>query len=338
MIGTLAALTLFTLSFIQAVEDSQQMSVTVAEPGHSVTLQCRFSDKESKILHWNKETLGHLPEIVAEVVFGKANVLKEFKGSRFSARTDEDLHFFTITNVTKEDEAVYFCQSRATYGQTFINGTFLSVNDGNQLKPVYVRQHPETEWVRPGDSVTMNCSLVSNNNVQCPSEHSVYWFRAGPSGFSPGVIHRHRTDEEETGCVYSLSRTIQDSSDAGTYYCAVVTCGRILFGEGTNVETRTASSPLVAALGGLLACCGAVITILICYIAQTKACVCKGTRSHSHHKTPMVDQSNDLVGEAPVLNYAALDFSSRRMKKGTMNALPQEGFYSVVRAEDPNQR
>lgn len=37
-----------------------------------------------------------------------------------------------------------------------------------------------------------------------------------------------------------------------------------------------ASSPLVAALGGLLACSGAAIAFLVCYISQRKACVCKG--------------------------------------------------------------
>ncbi|XP_040928679.2 uncharacterized protein LOC114864987 [Betta splendens] len=312
-------------------------------PGHSVTLQCRFSDKESKILHWNKETLGHLPEIVAEVVFGRADVIKEFKGSRFSARTDEDLHFFTITNVTKEDEAVYFCQSRATYGQTFINGTFLSVNDGNQLKPVYVRQHPETKWVRPGDSVTMNCSLVSNNNFQCPSEHSVYWFRAGPSGFSPGVIHRHRTDEEETSCVYSLSRTIQDSSDAGTYYCAVVTCGQILFGNGTKVETKQEPDPVVFVLGVLLACCVTVFgAFTLCERSRHGCDHCKGQGNSSHQdgRTGLTSHgSSDLGDAAEAVNYAALSFSTKTAQRTKVKEqLSQQSLYSSVEYRQVDQR
>lgn len=103
------------------------MSVTVAQLGHSVNFLCQFSDSGSQFFYWNKETLGRLPQIVAEVIHGKAAFTEEFKDKRFGVREDGDLHFLTITNVTKEDEAVYFCQSKATYGRAFINGTFLSV-------------------------------------------------------------------------------------------------------------------------------------------------------------------------------------------------------------------
>ncbi|KAI3351503.1 hypothetical protein L3Q82_020346, partial [Scortum barcoo] len=117
------------------------------------------------------------------------------------------------------------------------------LRDHNQQKSVIVKQSPETASVQPGGSVTLQCSLLSKNKenrVQCPGEHSVYWFRAGSGGLHPGIIYTHRNssdEEEERSCVYSLSKTIQNSSDTGTYYCAVATCGEILFGEGTTVET-----------------------------------------------------------------------------------------------------
>ncbi|KAL0189458.1 hypothetical protein M9458_016557, partial [Cirrhinus mrigala] len=38
-------------------------------------------------------------------------------------------------------------------------------------------------------------------------------------------------------CVYSLSLRNIKPSDAGTYYCAVVTCREILFGHGINLAT-----------------------------------------------------------------------------------------------------
>ncbi len=105
-----------------------------------------------------------------------------------------------------------------------------------------VKQRPETASVQPGGSVTLQCSLLSKNKekVQCPGEQSVYWFRPGSGESHPSIIYTHRNssdEQEERSCVYSLSKTIQNSSDAGTYYCAVVTCGEILFGEGTKVET-----------------------------------------------------------------------------------------------------
>lgn len=114
-------------------------------------------------------------------------------------------------------------------------------SEQNQQHQVYVKQSLRSE---PGDSVTLQCSLLSNNKdkVQCPDEHSVYWFRPGSLGLNPGLIYRHRNTSdglETRSCRYSFSKTIQGPSDAGTYYCAVVTCGRILFGEGTSVEPST---------------------------------------------------------------------------------------------------
>uniref|UniRef100_A0A4W6FAW0 Ig-like domain-containing protein n=1 Tax=Lates calcarifer TaxID=8187 RepID=A0A4W6FAW0_LATCA len=230
-------------------------------------------------------------------------------------------YLLTINNVTKEDEATYFCQSGAAYSQSFVNGTYLAVNDQNQQKSVHVKQSPETASVQLGEPVTLQCSLLSKNKetrVQCPGEHSVHWFRAGSGGSHPGIIYtqRNRCDEqEERSCVYSLSKTIQDSSDSGTYYCAVVTCGEILFGEGTKVETTPQLDPVDFVLGGLLACSLAVITVLVFCLNQRRACKnCKGRFIE------------------PV-NYVALNFSSRRVKRGKIQReSPQECVYSDVRA------
>jgi hypothetical protein len=75
----------------------------------------------------------------------------------------------------------------------------------------------------------------------------VYWFRAGSGESHPGVIYTpgNRSDDCEKSpespsptqtCVYSLSKNNLSLSDAGTYYCAVATCGEILFGNGTNLN------------------------------------------------------------------------------------------------------
>uniref|UniRef100_A0A3B4AE90 Ig-like domain-containing protein n=1 Tax=Periophthalmus magnuspinnatus TaxID=409849 RepID=A0A3B4AE90_9GOBI len=94
-----------------------------------------------------------------------------------------------------------------------------------------------------GDPMQLKCSLVSKNSstLQCPSKRNLLWFRSG-AGESPGSIiytYEEQTEEQnQRRCVYSLSTTIQDVSDTGTYYCAVATCGHVLFGPGTRVEIR----------------------------------------------------------------------------------------------------
>uniref|UniRef100_A0A4W6CFJ8 Ig-like domain-containing protein n=1 Tax=Lates calcarifer TaxID=8187 RepID=A0A4W6CFJ8_LATCA len=90
--------------------------------------------------------------------------------------------------------------------------------------------------VRPGDSVTLQCSVLSESeNKTCPGDHSVYWFRAGSDKLHPEIIYTHGNDCEKRSD--SLKSCNVSSSDSGTYYCAVATCGEILFGKGTKVET-----------------------------------------------------------------------------------------------------
>ncbi|XP_018549273.1 LOW QUALITY PROTEIN: uncharacterized protein LOC108895092 [Lates calcarifer] len=343
MIGRLAALILLsTVSLIQTTEVSQQISLTVVEPGDNVTLICPVADIGGKFFNLYKQSLGRTMYKVAAGVLGAITVNEQFKDSRFTVTKDEAQYLLTIRNVSKEDEATYFCQNGTAYSQTFGSGTFLAVNDQNQQKHVYVKQSPETASVQLGDPMTLQCLLLSKNKetrVQCPGEHSVHWFRAGSGGSHPGIIYtqRNRSDEEEErSCVYSLSKTIQDS-DSGTYYCAVVTCGEILFGEGTKVETNSGSEldPVVLVLGGLLTCCVIVIVILIFCVIQRGICDhCKGAMSASHHyghERSTGDRSDNLEGEAESVNYAALNFSARNTKRvKKTSGSPQECLYSAV--------
>uniref|UniRef100_A0A3B4G1Q2 Ig-like domain-containing protein n=1 Tax=Pundamilia nyererei TaxID=303518 RepID=A0A3B4G1Q2_9CICH len=224
------------------------ISLTAVEPGDNVTLVCNVSGVEMKYFYWHKQPLGHMVQTVAKVIRGQSTISEEFKDSRFTVIKKASQYFLTIRNVSKEHEATYFCHTGTDYSPKFSGGTFLFVNGKffffNLSKCVYVKQSPQRASVLLGHSVTLNCSLLSKNKetaVQCSDEHTVYWLRAGPEGFDLNIINTHRnsrTEDVKRSCVFSLSKTIQNSSDAGTYYCAVVTCGKILFGNGTQVETR----------------------------------------------------------------------------------------------------
>ncbi|XP_039975752.1 uncharacterized protein LOC120785258 isoform X2 [Xiphias gladius] len=270
MIGRLAAVILLGIvSLIQTAEVPHQIPLIVVELGGNATLQCPVSEREGKFFHWYKQAPGYMVQTVATGTYSKQTLSGQFENPRFSVTEGDSQYLLTIRNVIKEDEATYFCQSGTAYSQSFANVIFLAVNDWNQQKYVHVKQRPETASVQLGNTVTLRCSLLSEDmeaRVQCPGEHSVHWFRAGSGELHPGIFytHRNRSDEQEgRSCAYSLSKTIQDSSDTGTYYCAVVTCGEILFGEGTKVETRSKLDPVVFVLGVLLALCVIVIAILI---------------------------------------------------------------------------
>uniref|UniRef100_A0A3P9MF99 Ig-like domain-containing protein n=1 Tax=Oryzias latipes TaxID=8090 RepID=A0A3P9MF99_ORYLA len=98
-----------------------------------------------------------------------------------------------------------------------------------------------SENIHAGDSVTLNCTVHTGS---CDEEHRVYWFKDSEDSH-PGLIYTHggRNDQCERknntqthSCVYKLSIKNLTESHAGIYYCAVVSCGHILFGNGTKLD------------------------------------------------------------------------------------------------------
>ncbi|KAL7395472.1 hypothetical protein ABVT39_017463 [Epinephelus coioides] len=98
--------------------------------------------------------------------------------------------------------------------------------------------------------MSLQCSVLSDSeNKMCPGDHSVFWFRAGSDKSHPDIIYTDgnrrdecdRNSDIQKSCVYRFSKNVS-SSDAGTYYCAVATCGQILFGDGTKVEIEGTST------------------------------------------------------------------------------------------------
>uniref|UniRef100_A0A3Q3EYK5 Uncharacterized LOC109976572 n=1 Tax=Labrus bergylta TaxID=56723 RepID=A0A3Q3EYK5_9LABR len=269
----------------QTIKMPQPISVTVVKPGDSVTLACLFTKDEAGLLNWYKMKFGFMVQTVAAGSFDKVILVEQFDNSRFTITKEGYLNFLIIRNVSKEDEATYFCQVGTPYTLKITNGTIVAVNDHkNHQNLVYVKQRPEAQSVQAGGSVKLQCSLLSKskeNREQCPGEHSVYWFRAAAGEAHPAVIYTqsHRSEEEEKrSCVYNLSKTIHNSSDAGTYYCAVLTCGQILFGEGTTVKTST-----FIVLATLLALCVIVIVVLVFSKSELKPlAVMKGPRTPVH--------------------------------------------------------
>lgn len=117
-------------------------------------------------------------------------------------------------------------------------------------KTVSVVQSPSvSDPVHPGDSINLNCSVVSHlEKNSCPGDHRVHWFGVGSDQSLPNVIYaggngpdacdkKLDANSSSKSCVYRFSKNVS-SSDAGTYYCAVSTCGEILFGNGTRVEIK----------------------------------------------------------------------------------------------------
>ncbi|XP_029113344.1 uncharacterized protein LOC108929665 [Scleropages formosus] len=216
--------------------------------GDTVTFTCISKSSELFYVSWYKQPFGQKPRLMVQAYSRSPDSLfqEEFKNvARFSLQHSESSSNLTISKTELSDSAVYYCASVFLNEATFGDGTVLILT-GTESNSRTVVQQPVSDPARPGDSVTLQCTVDSET---CAGEHSVYWFRHGSGESLPGLIYTHgnRSDECERspeagspthGCVYSLPKRNLSRSDAGIYYCAVATCGDILFGNGTVVEIQ----------------------------------------------------------------------------------------------------
>uniref|UniRef100_A0A4W5J7K7 Ig-like domain-containing protein n=1 Tax=Hucho hucho TaxID=62062 RepID=A0A4W5J7K7_9TELE len=222
----------------------------VTNLGQNVLLTCFCQSNLIVRVSWFKQTVGEKPLRMASSFYHTQNSLysnnfdKDFtETKRLSVKRGVDSCNLTISKTESGDSATYYCVAMVVSEVIFGEGTVLIVKDSGS-NSMSVLQQPVSESVQPGDSVTLNCTIQTE---ACAGEHSVYWYRLGSGNSHPGIIYNNgdRSDQCEMSpeagsptqsCVYNLPKRNLSISDAGTYYCAVASCGEILFGNGTKLD------------------------------------------------------------------------------------------------------
>uniref|UniRef100_A0A674EBT5 Ig-like domain-containing protein n=1 Tax=Salmo trutta TaxID=8032 RepID=A0A674EBT5_SALTR len=248
-----------------------------ANVGDTVTLQCFYEGDVAMHFSWYKQPLGEKPQVISTVYrYDEAPTFyHEFKGNpRFSVQSGQGINHLSISDINSSDSALYYCGSAHSNVLEFGKGTFLNIKGSNSKTVV---EQSVSESVQPGESVTLNCTIHMET---CAGEHSVYWFRHGSGESHSGIIytHRDRSDQCEKSpeagsptqsCVYNLPKRNLSLSDAGTYYCAVASCGEILFGKGTKLDIQVATEADMRILvlfsiirTGFLLCCLTIFFII----------------------------------------------------------------------------
>ncbi|XP_046905208.1 uncharacterized protein LOC124487156 isoform X2 [Hypomesus transpacificus] len=238
-------------------------------PGQTVDLECIITE-ELNYYHWFKLTPGQAPVCMVSFYVNSVEptLLGEFNNkSRYTFRKIGSRLTMAISNAGMSDVGTYYCAVRNYDEITFGSGVYLMHEVSNSRSVV---QQPVSESVQPGDSVTLNCTIPTET---CSGEHSVYWFRHGSGESHPGILYTHggRSDQCEKSpeagsptqsCVYNLPKRNLSLSDAGTYYCAVASCGEILFGNGTMLDVKLVDEDQMRILvllsiirTGVLLCC-----------------------------------------------------------------------------------
>ncbi|XP_040903678.1 uncharacterized protein LOC121188158 [Toxotes jaculatrix] len=322
------------------------ITVHVGEP---VTFTCVLPSElfSSREIFWYKQNAGDTLKVMAmKRKTTNIEFVPEFSESRLKVNNAENCSNLTILSTIPEDEGMYHCELKE-WINTKWSGTYLLVKGNSQRTSNYAVVQAVSGPVRPGDSVTLQCSVFSGpENKTCPGVHSVYWFRAGAEKSHPGMIYtdRNRSDEcekkpdahsPEKSCVYRFTKSVS-SSDAGTFYCAVATCGQILFGNGTKLQmVQTTHKVHFIALGILTVCLaisvfGNVVLIRNRRVHEqykgTESAISEARNDNSHR------QVHDITEDENQMNYAALNFSERKATRvRKKNEIAEESLYSQVK-------
>lgn len=207
--------------------------------GDKVTLQC-FYEEDAVMFYWYKQSLGQNPKLVSKFYKHEKNgtFYSEFENnSRFSLDTGNGNNHLIISDLQISDSATYYCIGIYAYDFEFSEGVTVSV-EGSGINIQTLLHQSETmvpsETIQPGGSA-LNCIIHKHTY---DGGHRVYWFQDSVESH-PGLIYANgvRSDEYEKRpttqthtCFYNLPMKSPNLSDASSY-CAVASCGDILFGD-----------------------------------------------------------------------------------------------------------
>ncbi|RVE55442.1 hypothetical protein OJAV_G00236270 [Oryzias javanicus] len=311
-----------------------------AHIGGTVTLPCFFEATYAQYVLWYKHIMGQKPKPIC--LYSKYKTEVTFynnykKNPRFTLKSSDQSNNLTISDLKPSDSATYFCVSGYQMEMNFSSTVTVDVKGSGSTIQTSVDQS-SSENIHGGDSVTLNCTVHTGS---CDGEHRVYWFKDSEDSH-PGLIYTHggRNDQCERKkntqthrCVYNLHMKNLTDSHAGIYYCAVVSCGHILFGNGTKLDlTAPLNSVILHALVGLLIIMSVLVVFLLFLLWKIKKnnnCISTEERSPAASLRSTEAENNDTES----LHYAAINVkrSNRSKQKNGSNT---DCVYSSVRQQN----
>ncbi|XP_061580840.1 signal-regulatory protein beta-2-like isoform X2 [Cololabis saira] len=255
--------------------------------GQSVTLTCPREKTLSNVetFYWMRIVSGNQPEVLGATFTLDGDSTS--KTPDITAKQEKQTFILHIKETKLNDTGLYFCIKVYALDMLFLKGEFLRIK-GPEPDTIAVSQVSPSDPVHPGEQITLDCSVFSDSEKKtCPS--NVYWFRAGSDESHPSLIYAHKNSSGDCNsspetrsaqkCDYSFSKTVS-STDAGTYYCAVASCGHILFGNGAKLEIKASdmwdlqtANVILCLLCAALTTSLVVITFLV-YTIKKKSCSC----------------------------------------------------------------
>uniref|UniRef100_A0A8C7WYH7 Ig-like domain-containing protein n=1 Tax=Oryzias sinensis TaxID=183150 RepID=A0A8C7WYH7_9TELE len=282
--------------------------------GQTVTLPCYYNRSDFIWVAWYKQMLGKKLHLISQMFRYQKTVMKN---PRYSVKSQNQKYHLNILNLQDSDSATYHCTICFAASIDFLNVVTVDVKGSGLTIQTSVDQS-SSENIHAGDSVTLNCTVHTGS---CDEEHRVYWFKDSEDSH-PGLIYTHggRNDQCERknntqthSCVYELHMKNLTESHAGIYYCAVVSCGHILFGNGTKLDlTVPVNSVILNTLVGLLTVMSVLVAFLLFLLWKIhKSNNCTSTEERSPAAPLRRSEAENKDTES--LHYAAVNV--KKVKK-----------------------
>ncbi|CAI5672387.1 unnamed protein product [Oreochromis niloticus] len=222
---------------------SQPVSFQAVKLGDRVSITCHIQHDAPRMRVWYKLTTGKRLQLVASTDTLYNLTIFKAPSQHFLVKAESFKSHLTISKTIQEDTGTYYCGVLTLNKCEFGQGTFLLIKGTNLISDSVIHQS-ESQTVQLADSVTLSCSVHS---AQCAPEHtSITWMKNSENS-APEMIYSSGNENTcqmaESGemiCVYNLFIWNLTLDDAGTYYCAVTSCGHTMFGNGTTIKIRNA--------------------------------------------------------------------------------------------------
>ncbi|XP_034020756.1 uncharacterized protein LOC117505257 [Thalassophryne amazonica] len=263
---TALCVTLHLSAVTQSSTVVQDTGVTSSRVGDNVTLRCFCRSEVVTHFFWYHQRLGRAPKLLSNIYkydLSQQKIHQLQANPRYFVHVKQGMNNLHISNVQCGDSAMYFCGTSHSNTAEFGDGVFLQVQE---TEPVDVVQEPVSKFVLPGDSVTFNCTVLGGT---CDGQHSVYWLR-----HSTLTTYNHKDQCRNVSTpaspaqnnIYYFQMMNLSSSDAGTYYCAVSSCGEIRFGSGTKLHVGEDPATITAQIKILLHLSVIRVVVMLCVV------------------------------------------------------------------------
>ncbi|XP_035375640.1 uncharacterized protein LOC113569116 isoform X2 [Electrophorus electricus] len=236
----------FYLFVTVKTSDISELQMKTVKHGDNITIKCDLNMAEENkniYLAWYKQNFGKLPENIVRS-FGdnkKCRFEPAFNSGHFSINVD-GVFDLSINEIKEDDVGTYLCGKTSTSTTEFVSGALLMFEAEKNVHSALTKM-----VIRRGESTMMQCSVQADTS-SCVGNYSVYWFKHGES--DPGIIYTHVDSSDQCekrseagystqSCVYKLPKMNLSLTNTGTYYCAIVACGKIIFGNGIAVEAAS---------------------------------------------------------------------------------------------------